>query len=158
MSITPFPYLTVGIAAVCLLLAIVGGVAFSRSRRRFDLLVDALEVVDVAPVAVVAPVVVAPVALDVVAMPLEVVDEVAEDDELDAPPFAVLALPPLHPNVATTVSAAPQSRARCMARFDARRVGSIHFTVDEKRCPARRTRDHRHLTLGLQQARPCVHG
>jgi methyl-accepting chemotaxis protein len=43
MSITPFPYLTVGIAAVCLLLAVAGGVAFSRSRRRFDLLVDALD-------------------------------------------------------------------------------------------------------------------
>ena len=90
--------------------------------------VEALEVVDVAPVAVVAPVVVAIVVLDVVAMPLEVVDEVTEDDELDAPPFAVLALPPLHPNVATTVSAAPQSRTRCMARFDARRLGSIHPT------------------------------
>ncbi len=43
MSITPFPYLTVCLAAACLLLAAAGGLAFARSRRKFDLLVDALD-------------------------------------------------------------------------------------------------------------------
>ena len=43
MSITPFPYLTVCLAAACLLLAAAGGLGFARSRRKFDLLVDALD-------------------------------------------------------------------------------------------------------------------